>query len=158
MQDAKDIVEKCNAYQRYANKPVAPATKLNTIPLAWPFAQWGLDMVGKLHKSSKGGHVYLLVAVDKFTKWIEARPVTNQGAAEAVKFFESIIFRFGVPHNIITGNGSNFASDEFSNFCDKHCIKLSFASVAHPQTNGQVEKANGLVCSGIKKQLLRPLE
>ena len=68
MQDAKDIVEKCNACQRFANKPVALATELNTIPLAWPFAQWGLDMVGKLQKSSKGGHVYLLVAVDKFTK------------------------------------------------------------------------------------------
>ena len=115
-------------------------------------------MVGKLQKSSKGGHVYLLVAVDKFTKWIEARPVTNQGAAEAVKFFQSIIFRFGVPHSIITDNGSNFASDEFSTFCDKHGIRLSFASVAHPQTNGQVEKANGLVCSGIKKRLLAPLE
>jgi hypothetical protein len=37
-------------------------------------------------------------------------------------------------------------------------IKLKFASVAHPKTNGQVKKANGLICNGIKKRLLAPLE
>jgi hypothetical protein len=37
-------------------------------------------------------------------------------------------------------------------------IKLKFASVVHPKTNGQVEKANGLICNGIKKRLLAPLE
>ena len=63
--------------QKFATKPHAPASELKTIPLAWPFAQWGLDMVGPLRKSSKGGHTHLLVAVDKFTKWIEATPITN---------------------------------------------------------------------------------
>ena len=89
------------------------------IPLAWPFAEWGLDMVGKLHKSSPGGHVYMLVAVDKFTKWIEAKSVTTAEATAAVNFVESIVFRFGVPHSIITDNGSNFTSGEFKEFCDK---------------------------------------
>src|SRR3954463_5828373 len=64
-------------------------------------------------KILEGGHVYLLVAVDKFTKWIEAMPVTNQKGKTAVKFFESIVYRFGVPHSIITDNGSNFISKEF---------------------------------------------
>jgi transposase InsO family protein len=48
-----------------------------------------------------------------------------------------------VPHSILTDNGSNFASEEFQDFCDQFGIKLNFASVAHPQTNGQVEKING---------------
>jgi hypothetical protein len=48
MQDAKDIVKRCEACQRFASKPHAPAAELKTIPLAWPFAQWGLDMVGPL--------------------------------------------------------------------------------------------------------------
>ena len=126
-----------------------------TIPLAWPFAQWGLDQVGPMPKSSPGGHTYLLVAVDKFTKWIEAIPVTNQTAATAVKFFNGITCRFGVPHSIITDNGSNFASDEFHKFCEKLSIKLSFASVSHPQTNEQVEKINGLICDGIKNCLTK---
>ena len=85
-------------------------------------------------------------------------PVTNQSGHSVVKFFESIVYRFGVPHSIITDNGTNFTSKEFQEFCENLGINISYASVTHPQTNGQVEKGNGLVCSGIKKRLLRPLE
>jgi transposase InsO family protein len=115
-------------------------------------------MVGKLHKSWPGGHVYMLVAVDKFTKWVEAAPVTTQDSTAAINFIKSIIFRFVVPHSIITDNGKNFTSKEFKNYCESMGIKLKFASVTHPNTNGQVEKANGLICNGIKKRLLAPLE
>jgi hypothetical protein len=115
-------------------------------------------MVGKLHKSWPSGHVYMLVAVDKFTKWIEAAPVTTQDSTAAINFIKSIVFCFGVPHSIITDNRTNFTSKEFKNYCESMGIKLNFASIAHPQTNGQVEKANGLICSGIKKRLLAPLE
>jgi transposase InsO family protein len=100
----------------------------------------------------------MLVAVDKFTKWIEAAPVTTQDSKAAINFIKSIVFRFRVPHSIITDNGTNFTSKEFKDYCEGLGIKLKFASVAHPKTNGQVEKANGLICSGIKKQLLAPLE
>jgi hypothetical protein len=92
LHDAKNIVQHCDACQRFATKPHAPASELRTIPIAWPFAQWGLDQVGPLPKSSRGSHTYLLVAIDKFSKWIEAVPVTNQEATMAVKFFESIIY------------------------------------------------------------------
>jgi hypothetical protein len=68
---------------------------------------------GKLHKSWPGGHVYMLVAVDKFTKWVEEAPVTTQDSTAAIDFIKSIVFRFGVPHNIITDNGTNFTSKEF---------------------------------------------
>jgi transposase InsO family protein len=115
-------------------------------------------MVGKLHKSWPGGHVYMLVAVDKFTKWVEAAPVTTQDSTAAINFIKSIVFRFGVPHSIITDNGTNFTSKEFKSYCESMGIKLKFASVAHPKTNGQVKKANGLICNGIKKRLLAPLK
>jgi transposase-like protein len=80
------------------------------IPLAWPFAQWGLDMVGKLDKSWLGGHVYLLVAVDRFTKWIEAKLVTSVDATTTIKFIKGIVFWFSVPNSIVTDNGRNFTS------------------------------------------------
>jgi IS30 family transposase len=115
-------------------------------------------MVGKLHKSWLGGHVYMLVAVDKFTKWVEEDPVTTHDSRAAINFIKSIVFPFGVPHNIIPDNGTNFTSKEFKSYCESMRIKLKFASVAHPKTNGQVEKANGLICNGIKKRLLAPLE
>jgi transposase InsO family protein len=100
----------------------------------------------------------MLVAVDKFTKWVEAAPVTTQDSTAAINFIKSIVFRFGVPHIIITNNETNFTSKEFKSYCEGLGIKLKFASVAHPKTNGQVEKANGLICNGLKKRLLAPLE
>jgi hypothetical protein len=104
------------------------------------------------------GHVYMLVAVDKFTKWIEASLVTMQDSTTAINFIKSIVFRFKVRHNIIMDNGINFTSKELKNYCKSMGIKLKFAFVAHPQMNGQVEKANGLICNGIKKRLLEPLK
>src|SRR3954466_3783994 len=115
-------------------------------------------MVGPLKKSSKGGRTHLLVVVDKFTKWIEAVPITSSTTLTTVNFIKSIILRFGVPHNIITENGMNFTATEFQNFCEELGIKINYASVAHPQSNGQVEKSNGLVCGGLKKRLLTPLD
>jgi transposase InsO family protein len=100
----------------------------------------------------------MLVAVDKFTKWVEAALVTTQDSTAAINFIKSIVFRFGVPHSIIIDNGTNFTSKEFKSYCESMGIKLKFASVAHPKTNGQVEKSNGLICNGIKKRLLAPLE
>jgi hypothetical protein len=100
----------------------------------------------------------MLVAVNKFTKWVEAAPVITQNSIAVINFIKSIVFRFGVPHSIITDNGTNFTSKEFKSYCKGLGIKLKFASVAHPKINGQVEKANGLVCNGIKKRLLAPLE
>jgi transposase InsO family protein len=120
--------------------------------------QWWLDQVGPLPKSSQGSHTYLLVTIDKFSKWIEAVPVTNQEATMAVKFFESIVYRYGVPNSIITDNGTNFISGEFQEFTKELGIKIKYALVAHPKSNGQVEKANGLVCGGLKKRLLGPLK
>jgi transposase InsO family protein len=114
--------------------------------------------VGPLPKSSRGGHTYLLVAVDKFSKWIEAVPVTNQEETTGVKLFESITCRYGVPNSIIIDNGTNFTSGEFQEFAKELGIKIKYASVVHPKSNGQVEKANGLVCAGLKKRLLRPLK
>jgi transposase InsO family protein len=98
------------------------------------------------------------VAVNKFTKWVEAAPVTTQDSTSAINFIKSIVFCFGVPHSIITDNGTNFTSKEFKSYCESMGIKLKFASIAHPKTNGQVEKANGFICNGIKKWLLAPLE
>jgi hypothetical protein len=108
IEDAKDIVRTCNACQRFAAKPHSPAAELMPIPLAWPFAQWGLGMVGKLHKSWPGGHVYLLVAIDKFTKWIEAVLVTSADATSVVSFMKGIVFLVWRPQQYSYGQRHQF--------------------------------------------------
>ena len=83
-ENAEDIVRRYIVCRKFASRLHAPASELKTIPLSWPFATWGLDMVGPLKKSSKEGRTHLLVAVDKFTKWIEAVPITSSTAVTAV--------------------------------------------------------------------------
>jgi transposase InsO family protein len=99
------------------------------------------------------GYTHLLVAVEKFSKWIEARPITNLKAEQAVSFFTDIIHRFGVPNSIITDNCSQFTCRKFLEFCDNHHIRVDWAAVAHPQTNGQAERANDMILQGLKPRI-----
>ena len=92
-------------------------------------------MVGPF-KTGRSGFTHLLVAVDKFTKWIEAKPIKNLDSSTAISFIRELIFRYGVPHSIITENGSNFDSDEFRAFCASQGTRVDYASGAHPQSNG----------------------
>ena len=73
------------------------------IPIMWPFMVRGFDLVGPLKKVPEG-YTHLLVTVDKFTKWIEARPISVIKSEQAVLFFLDIIHRFGVPNSIIIDN------------------------------------------------------
>jgi hypothetical protein len=155
--DAEQLVKQCNGCQRFSKHRNTLAAALKTIPLTWSFTVWGLDMVG-LFKTTPGGLTHLLVAVDKFTKWIEAKPIKKLDGSSTIKFFNEIITRYGVPHSIITDNGTNFAKRVFVEYCGQKGIRLDLASVAHPQSNGQVEKANGLILAGIKPRLVEPLD
>jgi hypothetical protein len=129
---------------------------LQTIPVTWPFAVWGLDIVGPLRKAP-GGYTHLLVAIDKFSKWVEVCPITNLRAEQVVTFFTDIIHRFGVPNSIITDNGSQFTGRKFLEFCDKFHIRVDWAAVAHPQTNGQVERANAMILQGLRPRIFNRL-
>ena len=75
-----------------------------------------------------------------------------------IDFISGVVHHYGVRHNIITDNGSNFIADEVKTWCEKMGIKLDYAPVYHPQTNGQVERANGLIRSSIKPRLVRSLK
>jgi transposase InsO family protein len=70
-----------------------------------------------------------------------------------VSFFTDIIQRFGVSNSIIIDNGSQFTSRKFLEFCDDHHIRVDWAAVAHPQTNGQVERANDMILQGLKPRI-----
>jgi hypothetical protein len=94
--DATRFVRSCRGCQFYARQTHLPAQALQTIPITWPFAMWGLDLVGPL-QMAPGGFSHLLVAIDKFSKWIEVRPLTSIRSEQAVAFFTNIIHRFGGP-------------------------------------------------------------
>jgi ribonuclease HI/transposase InsO family protein len=154
--DATRIVRSCRGCQFYARQTHLPAQTLQTIPITWTFAVWGLYLVGPLQKAP-GGFKHLLVAIDKFSKWIEVRPLTSIRSEQAVAFFTNIIHRFGVPNSIITDNGTQFTGKKFLDFCEDHHIRVDWAAVAHPMTNGQVERANGMILHGLKPRIYNDL-
>jgi hypothetical protein len=110
----------------------------------------GVDMIGPL-TTALGG--FTLVAIDKFTKWIEYKPIATLMTDRVVTFICEILHRFGFPNTIIIDLGSNFHSRQFWDFCERSSIEFKYVSMAHPRANGQVERAIGLILDGLKKQL-----
>ena len=95
----------------------------------WPLTRWGIDIIGKL-PLAQGNYQYVVVAVEYFTKWIEAKPVANMSSFTMKKFlWQNIICRFGVPRHIIVDNGTQFDSQDFRKYCQNMGIQLCFASV-----------------------------
>ena len=92
-------------------------------------------MVGPLQRAPDG-FTHLFIAIDKFTKWIEAKSVATITTAKGKEFFQDIVVRFSVPNRIITNNGTQFTGAEFIDWCEEFGIKICYASVAHPQSNG----------------------
>nr|CAD39961.2 OSJNBa0072D08.10 [Oryza sativa Japonica Group] len=152
LKDACDMVQRCEACQFHSKNTKLPAQALQTIPLTWPFSCWGLDILGPFPRA-QGGYRFLFVVIDKFTKWIEATPMGEIKADNAIKFIKGIFCRYGLPHRIITDNSSQFISADFQDYCIGLGVKICFASVSHPQSNGQVERANGIVLQGIKTRV-----
>ncbi|KAM0847810.1 hypothetical protein ACQ4PT_054780 [Festuca glaucescens] len=154
LDDAIEIVKSCEACQFHAKQIHQPAQGLHTIPLSWPFAVWGLDILGPFPRAL-GGYRFLFVTVDKFTKWVEVKAVRTIPARSAVKFIKGLVCRFGVPNRIITDNGSQFTSGLFKSYCADIGTKICYASVAHPRSNGQAERANAEVLKGLKTRSFR---
>jgi transposase InsO family protein len=154
--DATRIVRTCQGCQFYARQTHLPAQALQTIPITWLFAVWGLDLVGPLQKAP-GGFTHLLVSIDKFSKWIEIRPLNSIRSEQVVAFFTNIIHRFGVPNSIIIDNGTQFTGKKFLDFWEDHHIRVDWAAVAHPMMNGQVERANGMILQGLKPRIYNDL-
>jgi hypothetical protein len=110
--DAVELVRRYQGCQYFTKQQHVPAYKLVTIPPTWPFACWGLDMIGPL-PTAPGGFNRVLVAIDKFTKWIKVKPVTYLKANRVLDFLECIATDYPVassqtwaPTSTITSSGS----------------------------------------------------
>ena len=131
--------------------PKTTSSLTQLIQPTWPLQRWGLDLLGPL-PPAQGNLKYVVVAVEYFSKWIEAKPLATITSVTVQKFFwQNIVCRFGVPKAITVDNGTQFDAEAFKNFCDQIGTKIHFASVRHPESNGLVERANGIIMTGIMK-------
>ena len=151
--DAREVIQKCDSCQAHASVPRLPKADMISVTSAWPFMKWGMDIVGPLSEGP-GRVKFLIVAIDYFTKWMEAKPVATITGKQIVNFaFDNIVCRFGIPAFIITDNGTQLINDPFKSWAEKLKIKLISTSVYHPQGNGAVERANRSLLDGIKTRL-----
>ncbi|GAV60630.1 rve domain-containing protein/RVT_3 domain-containing protein, partial [Cephalotus follicularis] len=152
-QDAVDLVRRCDKCQRNDNVSRRPSQPLTSIRAPWPLAQWGMDFTGPLPMAT-GQRKFLIVAVDYFTKCVEAEPLDNITEKNTENFmWKSIVCRFGVPRIIVSDNGKQFDCQAFRDFCQEWRIEHRLASVAYLQCNGQAEVINREIISGLKKRL-----
>ncbi|KAG7532870.1 Ribonuclease H domain [Arabidopsis thaliana x Arabidopsis arenosa] len=151
--DCVKFAQKCKRCQLHAPMIHQPSELFSSISAPYPFMRWSMDIIGPLHRSTRGAQ-YLLVLTDYFSKWIEAEAYASiKDSAVNTFIWKNIICRHGVPYEIVTDNGPQFISHEFEAFCSEWGIKVSYSTPRYPQGNGQAEAANKTILSNLKKRL-----
>ena len=131
-----------------------PPSELHALTFPWPFSVWGIDIIGKISPKPSSGHEYILVAIDYFTKWVEAASYAKLTAAKVAKFIIShIICRYEVPHELISNRGVDFRG-EVDTLVQEYGIQHHRSFAYRPQINGVVEVAN----KNIKRILRKMVE
>ena len=113
-----------------------------------------MDVVGLIEPSTSNGHRFILVAIDYFTKWVEAasyKSVTKKVVANFVR--NNLICRFGVPESIITDNGANLNSHLMRDICEQFKIAHRNSIAYRPQMNGAVQTANKNIKKILRKMI-----
>ncbi|GKD85889.1 reverse transcriptase domain-containing protein, partial [Tanacetum coccineum] len=151
--DVRNMICACNDCQIHRPMPKKPQQSLTPITAPWPFYKWEIDIAGPFPKGP-GKVKFFIVAVDYFTKWIEAKAVATITGNQVKKFvWDNIVCRFGLPGEIVSDNSKQFSDNPFKDWCEKLNIIQRFASVKHPQSNGLTKRANQSLGDGIKARL-----
>uniref|UniRef100_A0A2N9FVD9 Integrase catalytic domain-containing protein n=1 Tax=Fagus sylvatica TaxID=28930 RepID=A0A2N9FVD9_FAGSY len=151
--DTADFVKACHTCQMQANLIHTHPTNLQNMATPWPFHTWGLDLIGPINPPS-GGYIWILAATEYFTKWVEAIPLRKgTGAAVANFIREHIITRFGIPHKIISDNGTPFVNKDVREVLEHYRIKHRRSTPYYPQGNGQAEATNRMLLRILSKMV-----
>ena len=143
--NAVNYVKKCDPCQRMSHVLKSPVQDLVSISSLWPFAQWGIDIVGPL-SIAPAQKKLLLVAVDYFSKWIEADAFSSIKDRDVNRFiWKNIVCRFSIPRSIVSDNGSQFDRRVYRDFFKELKIKNLYSTPWYPQSNDQEEASQNLV-------------
>jgi hypothetical protein len=139
--DISEYVQTCRTCQkRTRQKGEAPLNPIPKNPI--PFHQVGIDVVGPLPRTLTGFR-YIVVAVDHFTKWPEARALEEADAQSITRFlYEDIISRHGIPAILSSDQGTEFVNEMVAALTNVYKISHIKTTAYHPQGNGQVERTN----------------
>ena len=139
--DCTEWVKLCDRCQKIGNISSRNEMPLRGIMVVQIFDVWGIDFMGPFPPSF--GNLYILLAVDYVSKWVEAIACPRNDANTVVSFLQkNILSRFGTPRTIISDGGSHFANKIFAKLMSRYGIKHIMSLAYHPQTNGQAEISN----------------
>src|SRR5690349_19759314 len=143
-EDITEYVRTCKTCQkRQPRRGEAPLEPIPKQPI--PFYQISIDVQGPLPRTLSGKR-YIVVAIDHFTKWIEARALEEADAQSIVQFiYEDIICRHGVPTLMTTDRGTEFVNELITTLSEVYKIRHIRTTAYHPQGNGQVERSNKII-------------
>jgi len=128
-------------FQVSRSEPIPGQIEKFPPPVEAPFVKLGLDIIGP-HKQTPRGFKYLIVCVDYFTSWVEAKPTVSVTSQDVTNFLIEVFSRHGLPQVINMDNGPQLNSDYTKIFLDLYGIYTHFISVYHPASNGLVENRN----------------
>jgi len=139
--DAHAYCSACERCQKLGSIGRRNMMSLNPILIVELFDVWGIDFMGPFPNSY--GYLYILVAVDCVSKWVEAIACKTNDHKVVLQFLKDNVFaRFGTPHAIISDGGKHFCDKFFEQLMKKYGITHKVATPYHPQTSGQVELSN----------------
>ncbi|PKI60251.1 hypothetical protein CRG98_019356 [Punica granatum] len=145
-------VRHCHRCQVYADQIKAPPNELRPMTAPWPFSMWGMDVIGPINPKASNGHMFILMAIDYFTKWIEAVTLASVTAKAVARFLiRDVIARYGIPATIITDNAKNLNNKVIDELCAQFKIRHRNSTPYRPQMNGAVEAANKNIKKIIEK-------
>jgi ribonuclease HI len=151
--DAATLVRKCEKCQFNSKISRVLPYEMISISSVWPFDLWGINILGTFPTAVQQ-RKYILVVAEYFTKWVEAEALASISSKLIQNFiWRNIICRFGLPHAIVSDNGTQFASQSTVEFLSGLGIKNNFASLSHPAFNGLVEVTNRTIFEGLKKKV-----
>jgi hypothetical protein len=129
--------------------------QLKSIPICDLFYRVALDTAGPLPET-KSGNKYILVAIDHYSKWCEAKTVADHSAKTATQFLEDdLICRYGVPRFILTDNGGEWGA-KFDVMCKDYAIQHQRTAPQWPQCNGMAERMIKTIKHGITVLAVNP--
>ncbi|CAN6552287.1 unnamed protein product [Malus baccata var. baccata] len=139
--DSRTFCIACDRCQRTGN--IGPKDQMPQSPIfnVEIFDAWGIDFMGPFPSSH--GFVYILLAVDYVSKWVEARATRTNDSKVVADFVKTNIFaRFGMPRVLISDGGSHFCNRTIEALLKKYGVTHKVATSYHPQTSGQAEVSN----------------
>ena len=155
LKDCIDYAKGCQPCQKVGPLKHVPIEELQYCVKPWPFRRWALDTIGMIYPPSDGGHKFILVGTDYFTKWVEAKALKVVNQTKIIKFIQEIINRFGTPQTLTVDNASVFEGRQLRAFTDSFGIRVTSATTYYPQANGQAESTNKIIKNGIQKMVER---